>query len=598
MAASNILETFFILFDTNADKLKKGNEDAKESSRDLETSLTATDRAGQVMGEHLVATLKTVGLAFVAAFAFDRIKDEIFEVGEFTDALGKSAKRLGVSIEFLDTWEEATKRAGGSTGEFTQTLDFLNKGMADIAVKGKSRLSPFFDELKIKVTDAGGHIKPFSVLLGDLADKLSKMSAQEAAGYGEKLGLNQGTLLLLVQGRRAVEDLVNRQKELGAITQEDADIAERFNDQWDDTKQIFRNIAAAIGSALFPAFADFLKLVEHIAVYLRQHKGLIEGFFVGIAGVITAIFLPAVIEAAVATLLFLGPWLLIGAAIVGALAAFALFYDDVQQFLAGNKSVIGELSKTWPFIGETIKGVIQGIGDVWQWFVDLLDGGVSAVTGVAALIVAVWGRVSEVFHQFTAGLANAFPFWALVFKGLGTLLENISGIILDVVGAIAQMLAAMAKFGASALGAIPSLLKSFGGGTHELALSVAGKPAPAPRSPAPGARRPEDQVDAPGRPTPRPNPLVPPLPALVAQTVQQARVAIHTADNTPLAATSPAALAAERGPARVDATVNVNGPITIQSQATDADGIAKDIAGHLKSHIRQAITHHDDGVQS
>lgn len=45
-------------------------------------------------------------------------------------------------------------------------------------------------------------------VLPELAESFEKLSKQESAALGQKLGLDQGTIMLLRRGRREVEDQI------------------------------------------------------------------------------------------------------------------------------------------------------------------------------------------------------------------------------------------------------------------------------------------------------------------------------------------------------------------------------------------------------
>lgn len=592
---ASILETFYILFETNAAQVKKGEAEAGAATKTFEADVVSAEAAAVAMGEHVAHVFENVAIRIASAFAIERVVEFLGNLSEVNAELGVTAERLGISVEDLDAWGQATQRAGGSVDGFTQTLDFLNRGMADIATKGTSRLKPFFDELKIRVTDAPGHVRPLLAILGDLSDRLSKLGAQQRAGIAEKLGIDQGTLLLLVQGRRGVDELVERQKQLGVATEKDAEIAHKYRQALEDLEQRMRHAGTTIGSELLPKLAEFFKWIGTVSDYLAGHKGLVEGFFIGVGGVIATVYFPAVVEAAAATWALLSPLLLVVAPIAAVGAAIALLVDDVQNFLAGNKSVIGELSKTWPAVGETVREVVKDLGAAFEWFWSLLTGGwelASAILRRVATVASDVGKsVGGFIHELTAGLANAFPFWTKVLGGLVELLEEVAKVV---AGAVGWFL----KLGASAVVALPKAL-------HNFATEIDGKPHSyaygAPAAAFTGGRGPAGRQVEVLRPTPRPDGPQPghtmPKGSEVAALIVKAQGAIRTADSTPISSINNSAVNQRAGDRQVE--VNVTGPITIQTQGpADADGIAKDIAGHLKSHIRQAIEHHDDGVQS
>lgn len=554
---ASLLETFFILFDSNADKVKKGADDAKRSTNDLDDSLTQSDRNAQALGDSITSAFKAAALGFAAAFGGNEIKDLVLGQAELNEQLGVTSKRLGIQVEDLDAWGQAAQRSGGSAEGLYQTLDFLNKGMADIATKGTSRLKPFFDELKIKVTDGPKQVRPLLDILGDLSDKLSKMGAQQAAGIGEKLGIDPGVLIMLQSGRRGVEDLVQRQKELGVATEADTEAAHKFEMSLQDLEQQGRHLATGIGSVILPYLERFFDWVGKIVDYLSGHKELVEGFFIGVAGAITAYYLPAVIDGIVATIAFLAPWLLLIGIIAAIGAIVGLVFDDIKNYMEGHKSVIGEIEKRWPKIAEAVREFGHVVGEVFAYITDLAEAFGGLAAAVFTLVFGVWKigahYAAEAFGVFM-GVARAgvnwflktFPWVGDAFKGLVEGFQTYG----KVIGAIWDWIVDRVK---NAADIIRGLTKGIS------AISVAlGITAAAPS-------------------------LAHPATVAAINTAQVALAGVN-GTNVPVGHTHK--------------TLSLStGPITINTQATDAPGILHDFSTSLHNEMRQALDHFDDGVQ-
>ena len=600
----SILETFYILFESNSKDVKKGAEEAETSTKDLDASLVAADATASALGDHLVEKFVEVAGAIAAAFTVERITGFITETADLNAELGITAKRLGISVEDLDAWGQATQRAGGTTEGFTQTLDFLNRGMADIATKGTSRLKPFFDELKIKVTDAPKHVRPLLDILKELGEKTASMSAQQRAGIFEKLGIDPGTGLLIANTREKLNELLEKQKQIGVATEEDAERAHAYKQSLEDLEQQVRYAGTAIGSTLLPALESFFRAVGNVISYLGAHKGLVEGFFIGVAGVIATVYLPAAIEAAAATWAFLAPILAVVAPIIAVGVAIALLVDDVQNFLAGNQSVIGELSKSWPAVGETVREVVKDLGEAFEWFFDLFANGwklAVAVVGLAvAGTVALFDRMGEGFHKMVEQFRTAFPLFAAGFEGLGKIIEWFAGLLGKVIGLFASLAAAAVK-------ALPGALGHWATDANKLTEVAKGKKTYA-QLEAEDRKALMDRLDGHGgrqptvlRPStapggPQPGHHLPPA-SEVAHMVVKAQASLKTADTTPLSSVSNSAITNSQRQGDRHYHVEV-GPTTIQVPDADPHKIADGFALHLGDQLRQAIGHFDDGVAS
>lgn len=585
---SSILETFYILFESNSKQIKQGAQEAGAATTTLEAEIASADAAVIAAGEHIARVFENVAIRIASAFAIERVIEFIGSVSELNAQLLVTATRLGINVSDLDAYGQAAERAGGTREGFAQTLDFLNRGIADIATKGTSRLKPFFDELKIQVTDAPHHVRPLLDILGDLADRLSGLDAQQRAGIAEKLGIDEGTVLLLAQGRRGLDDLVERQRALGVVTQEDAEKAHAFNIALQDLEQQFRHGATELGASLLPRLADFFRSVQTVFNYLAQHKGLVEGFFIGIAGVVSTIYFPAMVEAAAVTWGLLSPILAVVVPIAAVGAAIALLVDDVKNFLAGNKSVIGELSKSWPAVGESVRAAVAFAGNAFGWFVDLLKGEYALMSAILGLVGAAFawvaGEVTGALKIINTSMANMFPFWTQLIHAFGGLLKWLVGLLADAAGWFV-------KFGASAVAVLPKALSNWAKGLGKVTVAVAA----ASGTPAAGTDVPRVAVLRPvaGPEGAQAGATLPPE-SDVARMVIKAQAAIKTADTSPVSAITNSTISNSR---TGDRTLIFNGgPVTINAPTGDATDIADKLNKHLEDQVRQAVDHFDDGV--
>lgn len=479
---ANVLETFYFLFRSDAEALDAGLSESERRARETEGAVSRTDAAAGSLGESFKAVaMQAMGV--LAAFAsVGAIIEGVKAATEFNDKLGETAEALEVNIEDLSAWGDAAQMSGGSAEAFQGTLKSLTAAMAAVDTTGKSRLKPFFDELGISMLDTAGKARPVMELLPELAKSFEGMSKAQSFGIGQKLGLDQGTIMLLQRGRVGLDELIKRQKELGVTTEEDARIAGDFNDALDDTAHAFRGVFTGIASAILPALTALNQALQTVAVWIRQNDKLVTGFFMAVAGIVTAYYLPAMYRAAVATTLATLPFIAIGLAVVAAAAAFALLYDDVMTFLEGGESLTGDLIK-------------------WFYGLNIVKGSVSGLT-----------TAFEVMGDAINAIIEAFQ-W-LISKG-----SQVADILGNLQGFASEKLTQAMEFGVNA---------------------------------------------------------------------------IQSVSGNPLAAQTSASINASNISNRSQ-TVNMGG-VSVNTQATDAAGIAKGVGQHMGVQMRQAMANFDDGV--
>ena len=256
------------------------------------------------------------------------------------DSMGKFSDALGVNIEEMHAWSEAAARSGGSIEGFQGSVKSLTTQLSKMATMGKSKAGNVLAAVGIDPGEVGRQRDAFQVM-EEIADKMQTMSKAEAMGFGASLGLDSGTIMLLQQGRDGVRDLVQHQKELGVYTKEDARVTGEFNDAIDDTKQAFMALAASVFRGIVPALKTVVDWMTKLVVFLRENQTTVKIFFTLLAGLITALLIPAIGRLFAALLTNPITW------IIAALILLAIALEDLWGWMNGKESEWGE---TWAAI--------------------------------------------------------------------------------------------------------------------------------------------------------------------------------------------------------------------------------------------------------
>lgn len=301
------------------------------------------------------------------------------------DAMGKFSDSIGANIEDVHAWGEAVVRSGGDAKGFQNTLSSLTSNLTHIATVGTSRIKPFFDELGISAKDSNGKIREAFEILPELAEKFEKMSKSESLGFGQKIGLDHGTIMLLQSGREAVEDLVRRQKELGVYTKEDAQITARMNDAVSDMGQAFKALSAIFLRIAVPALNFFVDILTRMIVWIKNNQTFTLTFITLLATAIGAKLLPVLAKLAIAGFRAILPW----APLIAILGGLALVIDDLISYINGGES---SLESFWSLFGTgeeisaALSNSLQFLIGVFQKFTATI---VSLTTAFVALKVAM-----------------------------------------------------------------------------------------------------------------------------------------------------------------------------------------------------------------
>lgn len=573
----SILDTFFLLFEADTTDLDAGLEKARKKGKDTADDLRTVDAVAHKLGGTLKTQLAQLGGALLGAVAFSAMAQGIQNATEHADKLYAASKRLRMGVEDLSAWGDLVTKEGGSVDGFTGSIEAFNKQLVQMEATGKSRAAPFLKELGIDLEAAANKGKTALDFLPQLADAFQGMNADKAQALGSRLGLDQATIMVLQSGRREVEAMIAKEKELGVVTKEAGEAADAFGDQMDDTKHAFRSMWQEVATAVLPALTWVMAKFQQVAQFMRKHSDFIIGLMIAIGAAVLFFVVPPLLKAGAAALVAFAPFLLLGAVVAGLAIAFALLYEDVQAFMAGNDSLIGQILQKWPVVGDMAKALVGWLRFLWDTAAALLQ-----------FLVTMWTDPAAAWDAFAANMVDGVERLLSMFPALGETAAQVAEVIragMAVAGAAFDVVAGKVMAGASAVGeawATAAGLVRQAWDAMVAAVSAAIEAVMGAIGTVAGAFGKVRSA------------LGFSAPAQVAQGVEAGRSQLATAAASPVGSVTSSAISntATRGG---DKNVTV-GQVTVQTQATDGPGIARSIGGALGSQLRAASSQFDDGV--
>lgn len=355
-------------FAAGKNKVDKGLKDTGNEAEKAGTKLKKTGKDG-AEGFNEVAKSATKFLAIIGGTV--AIKRFVSDMIESNAALDRFAQNLDQSANSISAWGNAAELAGGSAEGLQGTMDMLSKSQTELQLTGQSSLIPYFSALGVSLADAQGKARPVNDLLLELSDRFSKMDRTTANNMGRMMGIDQGTMQLLLKGRSEVELMIARQKEYGAVTKQQAEEASRLRNAMVAIKQSFEAFGRELLSAATPALEKMFAIFADFGAWIRENKEFVQTFLtiiaVGLAGI------------AAATI----PINLTVAAVLALAAAIAALYQDYQTWKRGGESLID-----W---GKWEPGMKKA-GDAIKWLRDMLGDMVYRAIAAADVLAAVFNR--------------------------------------------------------------------------------------------------------------------------------------------------------------------------------------------------------------
>ena len=314
-----------------------------------------------------------------AAFAFF-VKD--------ANRLGEAANKIGVTVETLSTLENAVKSAGGSTEE-------LEKDMKSLA------------------EETGGNAYGALKELAALADE---MGAEEYTSYAEALGLSQTTIDLTKDGTQALKNQIHAAKELGIINRQDAKDAKELKRALVELVTAFRSLVNIGARMVIPGIKKVAEAFKNVIVFLRKNDQFVKIFFIGLATVITATAIPAII--ALTTAMLASPFTWMIAMVAGlALALDDLFtwMDEGEAYWAKDwEGIFGDpknAREKWEEFSSSLKEILPDAIDMLSKFATLVGNLANpfiALVGIFKIVGDAWDKLKDLFLEGIGILTSKF----------------------------------------------------------------------------------------------------------------------------------------------------------------------------------------------
>jgi phage-related protein len=334
-------------------------------------------------------------------------------------AAGELADKLKVDIEEIQIWSGAMERAGGSASGLQSTIEKLN-------ASGK----------------ANGDV--FGTLLG-LAEKAETMTKEAFTEYAKKLEIDEKTIEVLQQGKKALEEHLKKQEELGVYTKEDAEQSKKFKQALADLLKAWDSLTAFLGRFALPVMEEVAKIFTELVAYLRKHPAFVAAAIALVGGALTAKLLPP-LKALPAIIANVSKAFMRWFPFVAVIMALALVIEDFWVYLHGGKSALEDVWKVfgtgpellakfkaaWEGLKDVIKTVWEGIKQFASYLGELakasgwLDGLKNAFKGVAQIFKGLFsGNAADIGKGLGTLVRGLGQMVIGAFKGIGTMIKDL-----------------------------------------------------------------------------------------------------------------------------------------------------------------------------
>ena len=386
---------------------KKAEKAAKSSENQHKKTAEQMDKFGKT-ASGLVRILGHLGIA-LGALGLLRLASDAAAANQQMENLSRN---LGMSRKELQAWQGAATMAGGSAQGLTGYMQQLSGSMTRLVMMGDTSMLPYFNALGVSMLDSSGKARKLDDVMLDLADRFSKMDRTQAYNMGKMMGMDDGTVNVLMRGRSELERMAKAQEKLYRSSDKDVQNSIIFNEKKAYLAQQWASLLQMIGDKLIPVMIKAVELASSLMQVLIDNDPIVTAVFYGLSAIIGGKFLLSLVSSAgwlgsivkiltgglipaldgvgAATWAAVAP-LLPAIAIITALAvAFYLLYDDYKVWARGGHSALD-----------------------WSWLENFKDGRLwieRFTKGLSIMRDEIRNRLQPVLEKFA-------KLWSLIAQG-------------------------------------------------------------------------------------------------------------------------------------------------------------------------------------
>jgi hypothetical protein len=257
LAGGSILEVFGILFESNADDIKKGTAEAEKSVDDLDDSIDTSTESTKKLGKSFDVTASSarllMGTAAVMGTAFVTMASQAANML----AEGRLSANLGQDIEKFHAMGAAIQELTGNADDYGQSLLGIREKLMAVQM-GDSGAQTAFLKLGIQTVDASGRVRDPADIFEEVVDAVNTSKyPQLAMAWARETGM-VGTVAAAAQTIDAsgIEQLAKERTNIYSVSPEDVQRAKDLDKALKRATDSVSRIVQEFSKQLLPMITD------------------------------------------------------------------------------------------------------------------------------------------------------------------------------------------------------------------------------------------------------------------------------------------------------------------------------------------------------
>lgn len=266
----SIGETFYLLFKSNAKEVARDTKAAKLGVDQLTESTGKADDKAKQLGKSYTSAIESATQALAAYFSFNAMKSGVIDAQQFNRELAIQSRRWGENTSEVAAYASAIKTAGGNAADLYGWYDKIFK---DNASRGAGTRSP-------------------NELLDEVHNRVKGLDAKSAQLIFEQYGIDSVYMQdMLRKSDEEYKKAIENGRKLSSEAARGSKAAEQWGESYGRFSDSLKNFWTQVGSIVLPVLSLLFDGLTNLIQLIASNKLLAGVFFTAMVAGATALSL-------------------------------------------------------------------------------------------------------------------------------------------------------------------------------------------------------------------------------------------------------------------------------------------------------------------
>jgi hypothetical protein len=268
------------------------NRGMGQFERDQKKSRDTAKKGANELGDSLAELGKKAAILFTAFTAAKDFASWMTGLNVGAANLGRFSKNIGESVTTVNAWGNAAELAGGSAKDAQADLMGLSGSITGLRATGEvSPLVLLLQRMNVQLFDAQGNTRKLTDIYKDLGDKLRTYNRADAFNLAKQAGISESTFNLIRSEAQERERILALGQQNAALDEQKAAAAAELQSDWREIGQEINAAGIEILTNITPPIKQALGWVKDLFGAFKETGGLsaVGKIFTGIWDVVRLI---------------------------------------------------------------------------------------------------------------------------------------------------------------------------------------------------------------------------------------------------------------------------------------------------------------------